>query len=130
MSDDVKRWVFFLRKGVTFADGTELTAEDVKFSLELLVRKESRWPFRSTFLRTEPKVLDRHTIAFDPREGRLADLDQSFAFFLGLPIVSKAHYDKFGHKSYDERPIGSRSYKLNAKRAGDAVTVETRTDLR
>ena len=107
MSDDGKRWVFFLRKGVTFTDGTELTAEDVKFSLELLVRKESRWPFRSTFLRTEPKVLDRHTIAFDAREGSLADLDQSFAYFLGLPIVSKAHYDKVGDKGYDERPIGS-----------------------
>ena len=39
MSPDGKRWVFFLRKGVTFSDGTELTAEDVKFSLELLVRK-------------------------------------------------------------------------------------------
>src|SRR5438876_9660003 len=35
MSPDGKRWVFFLRK-VTFSDGTELTAEDVKFSLELL----------------------------------------------------------------------------------------------
>jgi|SRR6266536_628316 len=46
MSQDGKRWVFFLRKGVTFSDGTELTAEDVKFSLELLVRKESRWPLR------------------------------------------------------------------------------------
>ena len=64
MSQDGKRWVFFLREGVTFSDGTELTADDVKFSLELLVRKESRWPFRSTFLRTDPKVLDRHTIAW------------------------------------------------------------------
>ncbi|PYQ00939.1 MAG: hypothetical protein DMF83_26895 [Acidobacteria bacterium] len=130
MSDDGKRWVFFLRKGVTFTDGTELTAEDVKFSLELLVRKESRWPFRSTFLRTEPKVLDRHTIAFDAREGSLADLDQSFAYFLGLPIVSKAHYDKVGDKGYDERPIGSGPYKLKAKRAGDAVTFEARADWR
>src|SRR5438445_440085 len=130
MSDDGKRWVFFLPKGVTFTDGTELTAEDVKFSLELLVRKESRWPFRSTFLRTEPKVLDRHTIAFDAREGSLADLDQSFAYFLGLPIVSKAHYDKVGDKGYDERPIGSGPYKLKAKRAGDAVTFEARADWR
>src|SRR5215813_204765 len=99
MSPDGKRWVFSLRKGVTFSDGTELTAEDVKFSLELLVRKESRWPLRATFLRTEPKVLDRYTIAFDSKsEGGLADLDQTFSYFLGLPIVSKAYYDKTGDR--------------------------------
>jgi ABC-type transport system substrate-binding protein len=46
MSQDGKRWVFFLRKGVTFSDGTEFTAEDVKFSMELLTRKDARWPFR------------------------------------------------------------------------------------
>src|SRR5262249_26254051 len=78
MSPDGKRWTFFLRKGVTFSDGTEFTAEDVKFSLELMERKDSRWPFRSTSLRIEPKVLDRHTIAFDAKEGGIADLDQSF----------------------------------------------------
>ena len=130
MSQDGKRWVFFLREGVTFSDGTELTADDVKFSLELLVRKESRWPFRSTFLRTDPKVLDRHTIAFDakPGEGGLPDLDQSFSYFVGLPIVSKAHYDKVGDKGYEEHPIGTGPYRFKSKRAGDSVTFEARPD--
>src|SRR5262245_4208583 len=80
---DGKRWLFFLRTGVTFSDGTELTAEDVTLSLELLVRKESRRPFRSTYLRVEPNVVDRHTIAFDAKDGGIADLDQSFSYFLG-----------------------------------------------
>jgi len=63
MSPDGKRWIFVLRKGLTFSDGTEFTAEDVKFSLELLVRKESRWPFRSTYLRVEPPAAqDRRAI--------------------------------------------------------------------
>src|SRR5262249_42663770 len=129
MSDDGKRWVFSLRKGVTFSDGTELTAEDVKFSLELLVRKESRWPLRATFLRTEPKVLDRYTIAFDSKsEGGLADLDQTFSYFLGLPIVSKAYYDKTGDRGYEERPIGTGPYRFKARRAGDSVSFEARPD--
>src|SRR6266536_1237921 len=126
MSQDGKRWIFFLRKGVTFSDGTELSAEDVKFSLELLERKESRWPFRATFLRVEPKVLDRYTIAFDAREGGLADLDQSFSYFLGLPIVSKAHYEKVGDRGYEEHPIGTGPYRFKARRAGDSVRFEAR----
>ena len=128
MSPDGKRWVFFLRKGVTFSDGTELTAEDVKFSLELLVRKESRWPLRATFMRTEPKVVDRYTVAFDSKDGGLADLDQTFSSFLGLPIVSKALYDRVGDKGYEERPMGTGPYRFSSRRAGDSVTFEIRGD--
>src|SRR5207247_2795519 len=128
MSPDGKRWIFFLRKGVTFSDGTEFTAEDVKFSIELLERKESRWPFRATYLRVEPKVLDRHTIAFDAKEGGIADLDQSFSYFLGLPIVSKAHYGKVGDKGYEEHPLGTGPYRFKSRRAGDSVSFDARSD--
>src|SRR5262245_14503868 len=128
MSQDGKRWIFFLRKGVTFSDGTELTAEDVKFSLELLVRKESRWPLRATFLRTEPKVLDRYTVAFDSKDGGLADLDQTLSCFLGLPVVSKAHYDKVGDKGYEDHPLGTGPYRFSGRRAGDSVSFEIRGD--
>ncbi|MGH7320484.1 MAG: ABC transporter substrate-binding protein [Candidatus Rokuibacteriota bacterium] len=128
MSQDGKRWVFFLRKGVTFSDGTEFTAEDVKFSMELLTRKDARWPFRATFLRAEPRVLDRYTVAFDGRDGGLADLDQTLAAFIGLPIVSRAHYEKVGDKGYDERPVGTGPYRFKARRAGDSMTFEARPD--
>ena len=35
MSPDGLTWTFYLRKGVKFHDGVELTAKDVKFSIEL-----------------------------------------------------------------------------------------------
>ena len=34
MSPDGLTWTFYLRKGVKFHDGVELTAKDVKFSME------------------------------------------------------------------------------------------------
>jgi ABC-type transport system substrate-binding protein len=41
ISDDGKTITFYLRKGVKFHNGREVTAEDVKFSLERLVQKRS-----------------------------------------------------------------------------------------
>src|SRR5262245_42039886 len=127
VSPDGKRWIFFLRKGVTFSDGTEFTAEDVKVSLELLERKESRLPLHATFLRVEPKLLDRYSIAFDAKEGGIADLDQSFSYFLGLPILSKAHYDKVGDRGYEEHPLGTGPYRFKSRRAGDSMSFEERS---
>ena len=42
ISDDGRTYTFFLRKGVKFHHGRELEAEDVKFSLERLVHKETK----------------------------------------------------------------------------------------
>src|SRR5262249_62357556 len=81
-----------------------------------------------TSLRCEPKVVDRHTIAFDAKDGGIADLDQSFSYFLGLPIVSKTHYQKVGDRGYEEHPLGTGPYRFKSRRAGDSMSFEARSD--
>lgn len=44
--EDGKNYVFFLRKGVKFHNGREMTSQDVKFSFERLIRRETNSPFR------------------------------------------------------------------------------------
>src|SRR3990172_792557 len=41
ISPDVKTHTFFLRKGIKFHNGDELTAEDVKFSIDRVTSRES-----------------------------------------------------------------------------------------
>jgi ABC-type transport system substrate-binding protein len=38
MSPDGMTWTFWLRQGISFHDGSELSAEDVKWSLEMVLR--------------------------------------------------------------------------------------------
>ena len=74
-------YVFHLRKGVTFHDGTPVTAEDVKFTSEHLMDPETGSPYATTF-RDKIKgieVVDAHTIRFD--------LTQPLASFLPSMVI-------------------------------------------
>jgi ABC-type transport system substrate-binding protein len=48
--EDGKKYIFYLRKGVRFHNGQEMTSQDVKFSLERLLRKETNSPYYQFFL--------------------------------------------------------------------------------
>jgi len=50
IADSGKRYVFYLRPGVRFHNGREVTAEDVKFSLERLVDPRINSPYALNFL--------------------------------------------------------------------------------
>jgi ABC-type transport system substrate-binding protein len=52
ISSDGTRYTFYLRKGVRFHHGSELTAEDVKFSLERLLDPKLHFPYHQYFLNT------------------------------------------------------------------------------
>lgn len=49
ISPDGKKYTFYLRKGIKFHHGKELSAEDVKFSLERLVNKQTNSPYFQFF---------------------------------------------------------------------------------
>lgn len=67
ISSDRKRYRFHLRKGVKFHHGREVSAEDVKFSLERLLDKKTESPYFQFFLN---KVVG----AKDFRMGRAAEV--------------------------------------------------------
>lgn len=49
ISEDGLIYTFYLRKGVLFHDGVELTAEDVKFTYDKIIEPETQSPYKSYF---------------------------------------------------------------------------------
>ena len=73
ISPDGKTYTFFLRKGVTFHDGADFTAEDVKATYQRIIQpprgfSSPRTPLFATV--SEINVRDAHTIEFKLSEPR------------------------------------------------------------
>lgn len=83
VSPDGLRYTFKLRKGARFHDGTEVTADDVRYSMErMLALKKGAAPFLSTMIDPgNTRVVDRYTVEFT--------LKKPSAIFLS--VVSEIH---------------------------------------
>jgi peptide/nickel transport system substrate-binding protein len=111
---DEKTWVFHLRPGVKFHDGTELTANDVKYTYESVLDQSFNSPFRAFYL-TVAKVdaTDRATVTFT--------LNAPFAPFLSymdLAIVPQAAAQK---SDFGTKPIGTGPFKVDGWNTGDSI---------
>ncbi len=119
-----RSWVIFrLRPEAHFHDGTPLTAEDVKFSLELL--KEEGNPRLSVPLKDVERIeqLSDYEIKVTFKEGVLTrDLPTKVGLF---PIFSKVYYtaNDFSKSTLD-RPLGSGPYRVGQFKQGRWIEYE------
>jgi len=88
ISPDGKKYTFHLRKGVLFHHGEEMTSEDVKYSLERILKKENSSPHYHYFLsRVEGAVAFREGKA-EHVSGFSAKDKYTFEIFWIKPYVS------------------------------------------
>ena len=64
VSDDGLTWTFYIRKGIKFHDGSELTASDVKFSFDRLRTIERGVSFLFLGQNMSAEVIDTYTVNF------------------------------------------------------------------
>jgi peptide/nickel transport system substrate-binding protein len=120
-------WIFHLRRGVKWHDGTELTAEDVAFTLNLTVKY--KFPTRSNVWEPIEKVwvVDGYTVAVKLKYPYAA-FEPALAF---LYIVKKDKWEKVEDPmtfSNFENPIGTGPFKWKERKAGDYIVLERNPD--
>ena len=101
-SEDGKVYTFTLREGVKFHDGSTVTAEDVKFSIDKCADTANGGPLVSAFSNIESvTIADASTIVVT-----LVEADTEFLAYMTTPIIPAANQNP------DTNPIGTGPYKF------------------
>lgn len=114
-SPDEETWVFHLRDGVTFSDGSAFTAKDVKASVERLISlKASLTPLLASI--TKIDATDDHTVTFHT-SAPLGTLPST------LSLVFIGQGDKVNSDAYWQKPIGTGPFTFDSFSPDDKVVL-------
>ncbi len=119
-TDDKMGMDLRVRQGVKFHDGSDLTAEDVAFSLD---RMRQTPPYKVVYEKIqEIQVRDRAQIhlvlgRFDPSLPR-------WLGFLASFVIPKAYFQKVGPEEFARKPVGSGPYRVVSFTPGSTLVLE------
>lgn len=127
-SPDYTKWTFYLRRNVKWhKDFGELTAEDVKFSIERVMDPKTGSPFRTQFANfAEVKVLDKYTVQLILKRPDPFLLLRVMDYQGGI-VVNKKAVEKFG-KDFKVNPVGTGPFEFVEYRPRERVILK-RNDL-
>ena len=108
--DKTQVWMM-VREGVTWHDGSPLTAEDVAWSLARAANPDTGNPINfiwSTLTnhRTEGNIVTADVKQFDPTIFK-------WMYFLTGYVMPKAYFEKVGAEGFEAAPIGSGPYMVD-----------------
>ncbi|MEA2594627.1 MAG: peptide/nickel transport system substrate-binding protein [Thermomicrobiales bacterium] len=104
---DPTTWVFHLRQGVKFHDGTDLTADDVVYTFETILDENFAAPFRALYAPiTSVTATDPQTVQF-----KLKEPYAPFLSYMDMAIVPK-HVAEDASKDFANNPVGTGAFKF------------------
>ena len=129
ISEDKRSFTFHIDPLARWSDGKRITADDVLWTFQAIMAKESQTgPHKvalKTFLATPPKVINPLTIRFTAEEVHWRNLGTSGGFeILPKHIFEKKDFNKIN----TDFPVVSGPYKLSEVKEGVSITLERRTD--
>jgi peptide/nickel transport system substrate-binding protein len=121
VEDDGATYVFNIRQGVKFFDGSDMTVEDIKWSIERAKdTEESPWTFSLAQVQ-EVTTPDDSTVVVSLTEPWAPFLPQIAMF--NASVVSKAFADEVGVEALVDQTMGTGPFQLTEWRKGEQMTM-------
>ena len=121
---DETTYLFHLKKGILFHDGSELTAEDVKYTFHTILDPSSGSPHRGAFDKVASiEPLDRYTIRYK--------LKEPFApFLMNLAVIGivPKHTAQKSEGSLTNQPLGTGPFRLAEFLPDEKIILVTNRD--
>ena len=125
--DGGRTWKFHLRKGVRFHNGTEVTAEDVRFTFTSIAKEGSANSMAPEFRQIKSmEVEDPYTITvrFDKPFVTLGNRVTHGLFASVAYIHSKKYIESAGEQGAERHPVGTGPWKFGEHVRGDRIVYE------
>jgi peptide/nickel transport system substrate-binding protein len=122
VSPDRRTYDFTLRQGVTFSNGAEFTADDVKFSIERV--KGADW---TVSLKSGMNVVESVEVV-SPTQVRVVLSQPSNNWLFRMTTRIGAMFDPSGVADLANTPVGTGPYTVAEFRRGDALVLRARDD--
>lgn len=121
---DDQTYVFTLRQGLTFHDGTEITSEDVKYTYDGLRDPDAGYLGLSFYRDIESvEAPDPYTVIL-----RLEQPSSPFIYYLNHGIVPKHYVEEHGDNHFAQEPLGSGPYRFVEWQTGERIVLEAFDD--
>jgi peptide/nickel transport system substrate-binding protein len=115
---DPRTWIFKLRDGIVFHDGSPLTADDVVFTYQTILKPETNAPLRGLFSPiAKVEALDPKTVKFT-----LSTPYSPLLSYLEMGVVPKKAVE--GGADLGTKPIGTGPMKLARWDRGSRIVLE------
>jgi len=122
IENDGSRYVFALQSGVTFHDGSDFTAEDVKFSIDRAMAEDSTNAQKGLFANIDSvEVVDDATVAINLKQ---ADGSLLFNLAWGDAII----LDSESAENAATNPVGTGPFVFDNWVQGDRIDIIKNTD--
>jgi peptide/nickel transport system substrate-binding protein len=133
VSKDGRTYTFKLRKGLRFHNGAPVTAADVKWSWERLLKPETRWSCRNLFTGVAVAGVDVLSVEARDPQTVVFNLDRASPLFLEgmaspqcLPAV--LHRDSVAADGSWKTPIGTGPFQLTEWKKGQWIVLSRFAD--
>lgn len=134
ISSDGTTYTFHLREGLSFHDGTPLTANDVRFTVEMAQNPEVKSTRRADWEGVHVDTPDERTVVFTLPHAYAPFLENTRMGILPKHLWEREPAEEFPFSTLNTHPIGSGPYrvhdlKLDATGAPEEYSLRAFTDF-